>query len=170
MDFDALFERFYPSVYRYSRRLTGDPDVAEDAAQEAFVRMLRARPEGEPEALRGWLFRVAVNCIRDRARVRSNRERLLEENPGEAPAPDPEEPPDRRVERLETVAAVREALDVLDPRDREILLLREEGLAYREIAAAVGVAASSVGTLLARARRSFEEVYLAMQESDDASG
>ncbi|MBW3534800.1 MAG: hypothetical protein KY453_06205 [Gemmatimonadetes bacterium] len=62
------------------------------------------------------------------------------------------------VEQAETVARVRGALDALDGRDRELLLMREEGFSYQEMADAVGVKASSIGTLLARAQRRFETV------------
>ena len=59
------------------------------------------------------------------------------------------------LERGEVRAKARAALDALSPRDREILLMRYSGFSYREIAEAVGVAATSVGTLLARAEKRF---------------
>ena len=43
VDFDGIFERLYPSLFRYLHRLTGDADAAEDVAQEAFVRLLRQK-------------------------------------------------------------------------------------------------------------------------------
>jgi RNA polymerase sigma-70 factor (ECF subfamily) len=162
VEFDDLFDQFYPSLHRYCLRLTGDPDVADDVAQEAFVRMLRRDVSGEPPGLRSWLYKTALNLIRDRSRVRSNRRRLLEENPGHPGRPDEPETPDRTAERAEAVREVRAALEVLDERDRAILLMREEGFRYREIAEAVGVATSSVGKLLARAQRSFAEAFREM--------
>jgi RNA polymerase sigma factor (sigma-70 family) len=78
--------------------------------------------------------------------------RLLEEHPvrpGELPQPDQE------LDRKEGIGRVRRALAGLDTRDRTLLLLRQEGFSYRELAEAVGVKATSVGTLLARARRRF---------------
>jgi RNA polymerase sigma-70 factor, ECF subfamily len=62
MDVDVLFQQLYPALYRYLHRLTGDPDVAEDVAQESFVRLLR-QPLPEEEA-RPWLFTVATNLLR----------------------------------------------------------------------------------------------------------
>jgi RNA polymerase sigma-70 factor (ECF subfamily) len=59
----------------------------------------------------------------------------------------------------ERQARVREALAALKPRDAQLLLLRSGDLSYREIAAALGVAAGSVGTLLARAEAGFEREY-----------
>jgi RNA polymerase sigma factor (sigma-70 family) len=147
--FEELFDDVYPALHRYCIRMTSDSDVAEDAAQEAFVRLLEKNVQGDPPGLRAWLFKVATHVLRDRARVRDNRSRLLEENPV---SPEPHDTPDEVVEREERVARVRRALDSLTERDRTILLLREEGFSYREVAEAVGVKASSVGTLLARAR------------------
>lgn len=152
MDFEELFDDVYPQLHRYCTRLTSDADVAEDAAQEAFVRLLDRRVSGEAAGLRSWLFKVATHLIRDRARVRENRGRLLEENPVR---PEPVAEPDEEVERSERVARVRRALDELDERDRTLLLMREEGFSYRELAEAVQVKATSVGTLLARARERF---------------
>lgn len=154
MDFDAIFRRWYPVLHRYLLRLTGDADVAEDLAQEAFVRLL-SRPLPEDEA-RLWLFTVATNLVRDAGRMRRRRERLLSATPpltGTLPAPN------EQVERAETVRHVRAALDVLAPREREMLLMKQEGFRYDEIARVAGVAPGSVGTLLARALRRFAAAY-----------
>jgi RNA polymerase sigma-70 factor (ECF subfamily) len=158
VDFDALYDEVLPPLFRYCQRLTGDPDAAEDVAQEAFVRLLDRKVTGERPALRVWLFTVATHLIRDRWRVTQNRRRLLEVNPvTPGSAPDPE----RETERRQEVASVRQALEGLDARDRELLLMREEGFGYREIAEAVGVAPTSVGTLLARAQKRFTDAWTA---------
>ena len=73
------------------------------------------------------------------------------------------------MQRRERMAPVREALGHLTEREREILLMRHGGFSYREIADAVGVAPSSVGTLLARAERNFVNVYIAPGENYDTS-
>lgn len=153
-DLDAAFARHHAALFRYVHRLTGDADVAADIAQEAFVRLLEQRlPD---ESVRGWLFTVAMNLVRDRSRTRGRRLRLLRER---GLAPDAPPRPDEEAERDERIAAVRQALEKLVPRDRQLLLLREEGFRYREIAEIVGVAPGSVGTLLARALDRFARVY-----------
>jgi RNA polymerase sigma factor (sigma-70 family) len=154
VDFDALFEDVYPRLHRYCLRMAPDADAAEDAAQEAFVRLLDREVEGDPPGIRAWLFKVATHLLRDRARVRDNRERLLAENPV---VPEGPSPPDVALERTEAVERVRRVLAELDDRERVLLLLREEGFSYKELAEAVGVQPSSVGTLLVRARRRFAE-------------
>ena len=156
VDFDKIFDEVFPPLYRYCHRLTGDADQAEDAAQEAFVRLLTRDVQGTETGLRVWLFRVATHLIRDRYRVSENRRRLLEKNPVlPGDAPDPE----RELEKGRKRARVHEVLARLPARDREMLLMREEGFSYREIAEAVEVKATSVGTLLARAQRRFAEAF-----------
>ena len=166
VNFEAIFEELYPGLFRYCHRLTGDPDVADDVAQEAFVRLYDGRVEGTEEGLRAWLFRTATHLVRDRHRVGENRRRLLEAHPVEPGGP---EPPDQAVQRQEVVAEVREALEHLSEREREMLLMRHAGFSYREVAEAVEVAPSSVGTLLTRAERNFVSVYRPPGESDVAS-
>jgi RNA polymerase sigma-70 factor, ECF subfamily len=153
-DFEGLFQRLYPQLFRYLHRLTGSVDTAEDLAQESFVRLL-ARPLPEDQARR-WLFTVATNLVRDGARTAKTRQRLLAATPVGPSAPPLQ---DETAERKQTVAAVRAALECLAERDRMLLLMREEGFRYDEIAEAVGVAPGSVGTLIARAAKRFAEVY-----------
>jgi RNA polymerase sigma factor (sigma-70 family) len=166
VDFEAVFDGVYPALFRYCHRLLGDADAADDVAQEAFVRYLDREIAGDPRGTRVWLFKVATHLIRDRARATENRRRLLTQNPvlpSSGPLPDVE------TERQETIQAVREALHVLEPRDRQMLLMRQEGFSYRELADTVGVAHTSVGTLLARAQRRFVEEYQHTQIIDDSS-
>ena len=152
MDFEPFFEDVFPALFRYCHRLTGDADAAEDVAQEAFVRFLDREVDGPPKALRVWVFKVATHLIRDRYRVADNRKRLLHAYPVRPSEP---EGPDRSVERDEAVAGVRRALAELDERDRQLLLMREEGFSYKEMAEMAGVKSTSVGTLLARAQGRF---------------
>jgi RNA polymerase sigma-70 factor (ECF subfamily) len=155
VDFDALFQSLYPSLFRYLNRLTGDADAAEDIAQEAFVRLLTQQlPEKEA---RPWLFAVATNLVRDRARKQERRQRLLKAVPVLPSAIAPR--PDEAIERAEQVRTVRAALNLLAPRDQQLLLMREEGFTYEEMARAIGVAPSSIGTLIARALKRFAGAY-----------
>ena len=167
MDFEATFDELYPGLFRYCHRLTGEADVADDVTQEAFVRLYDRSITGTKEGVRAWLFRTATHLVRDRYRIEGNRRRLLEENPFR---PAGMESPDRGVDRAEDVARIRGVLETLSQRDGEMLLMREEGFSYREIAESVDVAYGSVGTLLARAERRFVAAYEHAEEDDDASG
>lgn len=148
---EALFARHHPSLERYLARLTGDPELAADVAQEAFVRLLEHDPERDH--VRAWLFRVATNLVRDAARrSRTHRElgtpsRLLRSHG------DPPRPPDEVVDLVASRVRVREALEALSPKERRALLMREEGFKHREIADALGTTTGSIGTLLSRAIR-----------------
>ena len=154
MDFDATFDAHYADLVRYCQRLTGDADVSEDIAQESMFRLFGNDLRGAPEGVRAWLFTTATHLVRDRYRTETNRKRLLEihhEGPSGAEAPD------RSLERAEARDLARSALDTLSERDRGVLLMRHSGFSYAEIAEAVGLAASSVGTILARAEARFEK-------------
>jgi RNA polymerase sigma-70 factor (ECF subfamily) len=161
VNFEALFDAVYPSLFRYCNRLTGDPDQAEDLAQEAFFRLLDRGAEGTESGLRSWLFMVATNLVRDRARTRETRRRIL----SGFPPPENSPGPDQDLARAEEVQRVRTALEVLSERDREMLLLRQEGFSYREIAEVADVSHRSVGTILARALQRFA-AELANEESE----
>ncbi len=162
MDFDQTFDDLYPPLVRYCHRLTGDRDAAEDVAQEALVRLYTHEVEGPPPALRAWLFKTATHLVRDRYRVEENRRRLLEANPV---TPVALEGPEVSLERKSERDRARRALEQLPDRDREMLLMRYEGFSYKEIAEVVEVAATSVGTLLARAERRFLEVLEGRRET-----
>ena len=162
MDFDQTFDELYPPLVRYCHRLTGDRDAAEDTAQEALVRLYTHGVAGPTPALRVWLFKTATHLVRDRYRVEENRRRLLQENPV---TPSAIEGPERALERKVDRAKARKALEQLPERDREMLLMRYEGFSYKEIADVVNVAATSIGTLLARAERRFVDVLEGTRET-----
>ena len=161
MDFNTTFDEEYLPLVRYCHRLSGDRDTAEDVAQEAMVRLFERGVEGSSAGVRAWLFKTATHLIRDRYRVEGTRMRLLRENPVMTTDP---ETPDAALERTENRARARRALDAMPARDREMLLMRYSGFSYREIADTVDVAATSVGTLLARAEHRFTSVLAAAGE------
>lgn len=166
MDLDDFFRDEYPGLLRYCHRLTGDRDAAEDVAQETFVRLWNREIEGALPAVRAWLFKVATHLIRDRVRTTDNRRRLLEIHPVR---PSGSETPDRHTERAENASRVHAVLNGLSERDRMLLLMREEGFSYKEMADAVEVATGSVGTLLARALTRFTKEYRKQYDVDEAS-
>lgn len=156
--FDALFAAHWERVYRLLVRVVRDPAEAEALALEVFLRLWRTPPTVTDDAqLAGWLYRVAVNMGYNALRAQRRRDQyeatagVLE--PAVPPAPDEEA--ERRIEQ----ATVQAVLKQLKPRSAHLLMLRYSGLSYKEIADALEIAPTSVGTLLARAEREFADGY-----------
>jgi RNA polymerase sigma-70 factor (ECF subfamily) len=166
-DLDFLFRTYNQPLVRYLTRRLGDRDWAEEVAQETF---LRAARQETIVSERAWLFAVATNLVRDEARKEVTRRKHLELLRAEAQAAEIVEPPALSAERAEEVALARKAREMLTERDREALLMREEGLDYTEIAAALELSAASVGTTLSRARRRLVEAYESLSEHGHRRG
>ncbi len=141
-------------IYRLLLRMTRNPDDAFDLTQQTYVQALRnfGRFDGR-SALSTWLYRIAVNqALRFRhraAQIQRRTESILSDE-GE---PSTERAPDGT--RLD----VEEALAVLAPQERVILLLRyQEGLSYRAIAEVAECAEGTVGSRLNRARKTLKHL------------
>ena len=164
--FRELFQGRFAGLQRYLAGLTGDTMLADDVAQESFMKLyLRGAMPDNPA---GWLAAVANNLVRDGYRRTSRHLRLLavEHHPAdEFTAPDAGA--DVQVLRAEQVNQVRAALDRLAVRDRQMLLLRHEGYSYREISLALDLNAASIGTLLVRATNAFVSAYRGAPHASD---
>jgi DNA-directed RNA polymerase specialized sigma24 family protein len=92
-DFGILFAREYPRLFRFLDRLTGDPELAADTAQETLSRLLArgSMPDSPP----AWLFTVALNLLRSARATRSRRLRLLSGSRSLRALSDPGPPPDQ---------------------------------------------------------------------------
>ena len=161
--FEERFRRHYPTVYGVLLRLTGNPEEAEDLAQEVFLRLHQHQAELDDERLAGWLYRVALNTGFNAVRSRRlTLQRLLRwarlEPAQQHGLPGPEE----EVMARDEARRVRQALTGLRQRDQAVLVLRYSGVSYAEIAEAIGIKPGSVGTILARAERALRERYVAL--------
>ncbi|MGF1503684.1 MAG: sigma-70 family RNA polymerase sigma factor [Anaerolineae bacterium] len=149
--FEELFTRHYDRVYGVLFRLTGTRQQAEDLAQEVFLKLYQ-RPMRRGDNVAGWLYRVAMNsgynALRGEKR-RDKRERFVAPQEGSGATPE------ESAIRGETREQVRAALARLKPRDAKLLVGREMGLSYKQLAEIVGVRETSVGTLLSRAQSAF---------------
>jgi RNA polymerase sigma-70 factor (ECF subfamily) len=152
--FEDLFRREYPKVVAIAYRVVADADEAEDVAQDVFVSFYRKHP-AEAHYAGPWLYaaaaHTALNVLRSRDR-RATRD-VVEARRREDQAPDPA----RAAETAETASEVRAALARLPDRSAALLALRYSGLSYEEIAAALGLRQSSIGTLLRRAEDAFRK-------------
>jgi RNA polymerase sigma-70 factor (ECF subfamily) len=154
--FTTLFERHYDMVYGVLFRLTGTRAEAEDFLQEVFLRLYE-RPLHHAENVAGWLYRVAMNTGYNALRAAYRRERreraAVVGTEQSLPATEEE------VTRREARRRVQRTLARLPERAAKLLVLRESGFSYREIAEIVELAEGSVGTLLARAQNAFTKLY-----------
>jgi RNA polymerase sigma-70 factor (ECF subfamily) len=162
--FREEFERRFSSLFRYLDRLSGDPDLAADIAQEAFLRLYRRGTM--PLDAGSWLAVVARNLFHNaRAKAGRRRHLLAREEAGRLLG-DAGASPEADLDSVRRQKAVRSALEELPTREREMLLLRYEGYTYREIARILDVNPASVGTLLARAKEAFRR---ALEDHGDAT-
>lgn len=161
---EDLFAAHYPALVRVLERLLGDRARAEEIAADVFARLSRGGVAAGPVV--PWLYRVAVNAgldgLRSDARRRKREREAGVEALRTASAPNALE----EMLRRDRCARVQSVLASLKPRDARMLLLRSGGMQYRELAGALGVAAGSVGTLLARAEREFGRRYRARYGDD----
>jgi RNA polymerase sigma-70 factor (ECF subfamily) len=157
---DEVFREYYPRMVQILTRLVGERGRAEDIASDVFCKLARRpaflRPAG---GIAGWICRASINAGLDALRADARRRRREQAAGVECLRSAPGSGALEGMLEAETRARVRDVLSGLKPRDAQILLLRTSGLAYRDIAQAVGVAAASVGTLLARAEAEFERRY-----------
>ena len=131
---DELVRRYLPDVYRTTVRVLGDPDLAQDAAQDAFVNAMGGLPRFRGDAsFRTWLLRIAINAARSLGRRKGRRREVslvLAENE-QSRTPDPA----RRAVNITEVERAEQALDTLPPKQRMAVALRvQQGLSYAEIA------------------------------------
>lgn len=161
--FESHFARHYQRIYRVLSGLLG-ADEADDAAQEVFLRLYHSQMlDKADEQIAAWLYRVAVNTaynlLRSRRRQAARLHRVAQLAQAETAIGQSELNPDQSVAAAEQAALVRAALDALSPTHRAVLVLRQAGLSYAEVAAAAGVRPASVGTLLARAEVHLRDHY-----------
>ncbi len=159
--FRLLVERYQRPILSLIARMVDDRSLAEDLAQETFVKAYRKLGTFDPNRkLSSWLFKIAHNTTLDHLRRGRLETVNLEattaggDESWEVLRADEAEEPDHRAERSQLMARLDAALGRLKPGYREILLLRfKEGLAYHEIAEVTGLAMGTVKVRLHRARK-----------------
>lgn len=159
--FTELVNRHLPKAYNLALRLLGDHADADDALQEALVRVYSnlGRFQGQA-AFSTWLYRVVTNACLDEMRRRRRRRVVLQSPQDDAlwetaqHAPSPADP-GRWLERLEMRDLIEQALDQLNDSYRTVIILRDwQGFSYQEIAVILGCSQPAVKTRIHRARNS----------------
>jgi RNA polymerase sigma factor (sigma-70 family) len=161
LSFDEAFSLHYRTVYRTARAILNDSFLAEDVVQEVFLRLYHnfQRAPGD-ELLRVWLLRVtsnvARNMLRAQTRATTRDDRFAKESHPDGPISSALE--DDYEHQVELEKAL-DALNSLREPMRSCLLLKQQGLSYREIAAALSLNEKSVGSIMARGQKEFLNLY-----------
>ena len=169
--FTALVETHQERLIRLCERMLGDAEEARDAAQEVFLKAFRKAGEVHPMGqVYTWLYRIAVNhCLNKLRRRRLVRFLRFESGPEEPAFDPPDASPDpaSALESRRRWQATRNAIAKLPDNQRAVLILvRFEGLSYRQAAEVLGITEGAVESRLFRAMRRIETV----QGREDAQG
>jgi RNA polymerase sigma-70 factor, ECF subfamily len=161
-DVGALFGTYHDRMYRYLLSLVHDPSEAEDLTQETFLRAYSHRDSlRDPNAVRGWLYRIAtrvcLDCLRQRVALVSidgeEGVRSVDSVASESPSAL------ETAEREETGVCVQRCLDFLSDSYRAVILLHEaHSLTSEEIAQLLGENVGTIKIRLHRARRKLREI------------
>ena len=146
--FDELIERWHAPLWRYLRRLLGDSDMAAEALQEVWIRVLRGLPAlREPSRLRAWLFTIARRTSMDRLRIKYS-------EPPAASIDDLDVAGQEEPDLAPDIEAMQQELARMPLVEREVLVLFYlEELTLEQIADVLGVPPGTVKSRLFRARR-----------------
>ena len=156
----ALYDRYSPRVYAVVRRIAADDDLAQDYAQEAWIRAIRALPTFRGDArFSTWLHRIAVNAALQSLRksdVRAKRETPVSEELAIAP-----EHADSLLQKR-----LQQALDQLPEGMREVLILHDvEGYTHDEIGDVLGVTSGTSKSQLFKARAKMRALLSGLSEA-----
>jgi RNA polymerase sigma-70 factor (ECF subfamily) len=162
--FDEAFTLHHRAVYRAAYALVRDTGLAEDVTQEVFLKLYQHLGSLQNEEhVRPWLLRVtsntALNTLRGRGRVGAREDEFAQAATagvgGGTGAVGIEADYERRTE----IEEARRALAQIREPMRSCLLLKQQGLSYREIAQTLSLNETNVGSLIARGRKEFMRVY-----------
>jgi len=159
--YGELVRRYQQQVYRWAYQIVRSHDIADDVAQDVFLRTYQAIDRLDPERpLGAWLCRSTINRALNITRKSQYRARRVEEErPGVASSQPPANRPDELLHQREVLARVEQAIRELPAFYRAVLILRvNEQMSYEEIADTLGVSMGTVMSRLARARKRLRKV------------
>ena len=156
--FGELVQQYQKRVFALAVRMCPTPELAEEAAQEAFLAAWQGLPffRGD-SAFATWLYRLTSNACVDLLR-KENRHQgpSLDDETVSAEVPDPAPTPEKAVEQQELRRQIEAGLQTLSPEHREVLILREiQQLSYDEIADVLSLDLGTVKSRINRGRRQF---------------
>jgi len=159
IEFDEAFTLHHRTVFRTARSVVQDPGLAEDVTQEVFLKLYKHKDSiANLEMLRPWLIRVALNLARNtiRGNIRAN---TRDENYVKETVEDNVFSVETHYEQKTEVNEINRALNKVKEPLRSCLILKQQGLSYKEIASSLELNETSIGTFVARARAEFAKHY-----------
>ena len=154
--FDEAFTLHHRAVFSTACAVVRDSALAEEVTQEVFLKLFRHLDSApRDELLRPWLLRVTLNEARNTIRGRN---RALARDANYQRTNNQHVATDLAPERDQQLEEARQALDKIKEPMRSCLLLRHQGLSYREIAQSLSLKENYVGSLIARARKQFARI------------
>lgn len=157
--FEELVRRYKRAIFAYARSAIGSPQDAEEVAQDVFIKVYRAAHRFNAKySFKTWLYTIASNTCKNKLRSRARRRANVSLDNEDSPVVtlSHEASPLEVYQRNIEIAEVRDAINTLPPRYRQVLHLRYvEGLRYREIGEALGL---SLGNVEARIFRGKEKI------------
>lgn len=161
--YDSIYLRYSQRVNFVCQRMLADPQDAQDAAQETFLRVYQALPRFNGRyQLGAWINRIATNVCLDliRSRKRTPAEAAPNEVLEEVVSVDTDKDPEEVMLRSAEGGRIQETLASLSPLHRTAILMRDlEGRDYRDIASILGVTECRARVLLHRARKGFRKSW-----------
>lgn len=157
--FDEAFNLYHRTVFRTARSVVQDCGLAEDVTQEVFLRLYHNQDSIiDDEMLRPWLIRVAINVARNtlRGNIRAN---TREDNYVKEVERNSVFSVETNFEQREQFSEVNRALSKIKEPLRSCLILKQQGLSYKEIAESLSLNETSIGQFVARARKEFVRFY-----------
>ena len=156
-NFNELVLAYQDAAYNFALYMTGDPDLAEDITQKAFISAYLNLDKFHGTSFRSWLFKIIKNASLDEFRSASYRRNrsmdAMQEEEEWRLLPADTAGPEQALEERERAALLQRALDRLDEPFRTILILVDiQELDYDEAAHAAGIPIGTVKSRLARAR------------------
>lgn len=154
--FEAIFRQWYEPVVRSANRVLHDPGVAEELSQDVFLELWRRRESLAPDSsVAGYL----MQAVRNRSLNHLRHLQVQKKSAVYVEAlSEPAEQADADAQAGELQDAIRDAVDALPPRTREVFLMsRERNLRYSEIAEQLGVTVKAVEANMSRALRQLRE-------------
>lgn len=142
-----ILVRYEKPLLKHAYSFCSDRELARDAVQETFFRLIRTREKGMPENLPAWLFTVCRNVVSDHLR----RQKIVQFGVdfSEFETEGGEASPDDQMERRERDRRLAEFVAELPDRERELVRLKfQVGLSYREIEEVTGISQGNIGYFL----------------------